>query len=79
MTVYIKFDPSDAKMYDSRSSSSDDYVVDLYLGENLSFLGHFSQVLASWIWEHCSNLEGGRVVMQPSNLEVDELHPFGWC
>ena len=45
MTVYIKFDPSDAKMYDSRSSSSDDYVVDLYLGENLSFLGHFSQVL----------------------------------
>ena len=45
MTVYIKFDPSDAKMYDSRSSSSDDYVVDLYLGENLSFLGHFPQVL----------------------------------
>ena len=45
MTVYIKFGPSDAKMYDSRSSSSDDYVIDLYLGENLSFLGHFPQVL----------------------------------
>ena len=42
MTVYIKFDPSDAKMYDGRSSSSDDYVVDL---KNLSFLGHFPQVL----------------------------------
>ena len=43
--VYIKFDPSDAKMHDSQSSSSNDYVVDRKTCHY--FLGNFPQVLGN--------------------------------